>query len=713
VGQITSFLVKIASRCNLDCDYCYVYHHADQSWRSLPPLMSAATRTAFANRLADYTREADIKRCVVVLHGGEPLLADADAIAAFVQELRATVGSQVDIDVGMQTNGVLLTDSVLDKLEAARVSVSLSLDGPRAANDLHRNSRRGRSSFDKVMAGLERLKKRPAVFAGIIAVIDPRTTPETLFAFFDEHQPPKLDFLLPDAHHHRPPPGRDTNPNLYRDWLIGAFDLWLDHYPHVPVRTFEALLDAAAGLPTGTDAFGLGDVSLLSIETDGAYHDLDVFKIVADGATQLAGSVVDTPIRMVADSEPIATHRRLLTREGLSAKCQACSVVDICGGGSLPHRFGPNGFNQPSIYCDELFALITHVRRRLSQDLTASAAAPISHLPTDFDFAGFELAETASPSMAMLCDDAQQDHARRLREALERMQAEAGPSDAATRELQALSEPRLKRLASEPGVVAWTGAYVAKAAGRMVLDVDGVPLSTDTAYLDYACQKVRDQRSQFEIGLDDPWLRLPFGKAIVFETQEVAREADKLVREAFDIIVAWRPVLAAEMGLACRAVQFVRDPAAHPEKIVSFSDNSVPGALFVSVMQGERLIDPYDLADSLIHEHRHQKLYLLERFGSMVSSTTTLVSSPWREDPRPPSGLLHAIFVFIELRRFWIHVRDNGPTRIHQRAVSQLSDTDRHLAEAFETLKTCPLTDAGRALAEVLDAARQQSLAMA
>jgi uncharacterized protein len=130
-------------------------------------------------------------------------------------------------------------------------------------------------------------------------------------------------------------------------------------------------------------------------------------------------------------------------------------------------------------------------------------------------------------------------------------------------------------------------------------------------------------------------------------------------------------------------------------------------------MQGESLIDPYDLADSLIHEHRHQKLYLLERFGSMVSPTTTLVSSPWREDLRPPSGLLHAIFVFTELRRFWIHVRDNGPMRIHQRAVSQLSDTDRHLAEGFETLKTCPLTVAGRALAEVLDAARQQSLAMA
>ena len=232
VARITSFLVKIASRCNLDCDYCYVYHHADQSWRSMPQLLSAGDRTAFATRLADYARENDIKRCVVVLHGGEPLLAGVETIVDFVHELRAAVDPGVEVDVGMQTNGLLLTESILDQLEAARVSVSLSLDGPRTANDLHRNSRRGRSSFDRVMAALECLKGRPAVFAGIIAVIDPRTPPEELFAFFDRHQPPKLDFLLPDAHHNRPPSGRDTNPVLYRDWLITAFDLWLDQYPH-------------------------------------------------------------------------------------------------------------------------------------------------------------------------------------------------------------------------------------------------------------------------------------------------------------------------------------------------------------------------------------------------------------------------------------------------------------------------------------------------
>jgi uncharacterized protein len=27
------FIVKVHSRCDLSCDYCYMYEMADQSWR--------------------------------------------------------------------------------------------------------------------------------------------------------------------------------------------------------------------------------------------------------------------------------------------------------------------------------------------------------------------------------------------------------------------------------------------------------------------------------------------------------------------------------------------------------------------------------------------------------------------------------------------------------------------------------------------------------
>lgn len=687
--RITSFLVKVASRCNLDCDYCYVYHHADQSWRKMPKLLSEDHQDAFVQRLAEYAELVELKRATVIFHGGEPLLAGADYLVKFTRKIRSAV-SRLEMDFGVQTNGLLLTEEALDKLEVENIAVSLSVDGPREAHDLHRTTRKGRSSFDRVMGALERLKKRPNIFAGVIAVIDAATQAEMLLSFFSGHQVPKIDFLLPDSHHDRPPPGRDLEPDLYERWLLDAFDIWFDRYPELPVRTFEALLDAAAGLPSGTDAFGFGDVSLLSVETDGTWHDLDVLKVVGQGATRLMGSVVDTSIEQLASSSAIAAHRRLLTKSGLSETCRSCEVVNICGGGSVPHRFGAGSFENPTIYCREMKALIRHVQHRLVSILVPNNQAP-DDLPI-FNLDAFELAETSAEIVADLHQEALDLDTSGLIEALSLVNA----SDD-----EPLHVETIRKIARRAGTVAWQRAIRASYSGRTVRDVEGTPIVVDKGYLRKAT--LLCEASDLEIGLDDEWLRKPFGVSIDFEDQDTAVQGRKMVAEALDILGGWRPALADELRSICSAIQFIRDPTAHPDKIVSFSDNAVPGALFVSIMQRDGAIDAYDLADSLIHEYRHQKLYLFER-RHPTTEAGSLVVSPWREDLRPASGLLHAIFVFVELRRFWEYIRVQGPERLNNRAIAQLEDTDRNLAQAFDTLRTCELTKSGRALGDLLEA---------
>ncbi|MEU9838708.1 hypothetical protein AB0C69_05725, partial [Actinomadura sp. NPDC048032] len=37
------FILKIHSRCNLACDYCYVYEMGDQSWRDQPRARPSCT----------------------------------------------------------------------------------------------------------------------------------------------------------------------------------------------------------------------------------------------------------------------------------------------------------------------------------------------------------------------------------------------------------------------------------------------------------------------------------------------------------------------------------------------------------------------------------------------------------------------------------------------------------------------------------------------
>lgn len=689
--RLTTFLVKVASRCNLACDYCYVYAHADQSWADQPAVMSDATMRSIADRIGEYAEAEAIDQLLVIFHGGEPLIAGAERLASVTGLIRQAMPPGATVDFSLQTNGLLVDEAALDTLWAKRIGVSLSLDGPRHANDAHRLTSRGQSSFDVTMAALEALERRWDQFSGVIAVIDPAVDPEELLAFFSKRRIPQLDLLLPDAHHMRCPPGRDVDAGLYERWVLKAFDVWFERYPELPVRTFDALLGAIAGLPGGTDAFGTGDVSLITIETDGTYHDLDVLKITKEGATALGGCVEDTPISTVARSAGLEAHRKLLRSDGLSALCRSCPEVAVCGGGSVPHRFDGEGFDNPTVYCREMLSLIPHARRRLRAELDTRKHRQPPPIPVQ-SLDDYDRALSAAALVNELLGRWRAEQAQRL---LQAAQAVGDPASA----LSALPEPQVGDLALRPGVVAWTKVALDSSRGLPVRSLAGETLRADP---DYLIRMAAEPADGWGVHRFDPWLRAPFGGPIRFEDDdELIDAASERVVHACRLIEEHDAHLAAEMSLLVRDIQFVRDDSAHPDKYVSFSDDVVPGALFVSVIAGGSLISVEDLADSLIHEHRHQKLYLLDRFVRLVERDRPLVPSPWREEPRPPSGLLHAAFVFVELRRFWAGLARHGR---RPDAEDQTRVIDGRLAAAWETLAGTALTPAGRQLVAALRA---------
>ena len=174
--------------------------------------------------------------------------------------------------------------------------------------------------------------------------------------------------------------------------------------------------------------------------------------------------------------------------------------------------------------------------------------------------------------------------------------------------------------------------------------------------------------------------------------------------EALAVIQEWRPALFSEIKLLDPDIQFVHDPSARRDAIISFSDNATPGCLYVGIRSDGDLIDPYLLADSIIHEHRHQKLYLLQRLVPMLEADSPLVKSPWRDDLRPPSGLLHAIFVFVHLLEFWQFCARSGKSDLlRARAINDVAVIDRRLSDAFPVLRRTSLTEVGHRLTDILE----------
>lgn len=366
---LTTFLIKIASRCNLACDYCYMYNHADQSWRNQPSIMSENTKEMLAWRVGEYVCQEEINAICVIFHGGEPLLAGASRIVETVKLIRDAVPRQTIIYFSIQTNGTLLDQESLNLFIEADILVSLSIDGGKKAHDLHRLDHNGRSSFEKTFEALELLENNRNIYGGLISVIDPTVAPNELFDFFAPRKPPRWDFLLPDANHLYLPPGRELEPDIYKNWLLCAFNIWFDKYSEIPVRIFDSILAAFAKLPTETDAIGFYVPNLLTIETDGTYHGLDVMKITTNGATSLNMNLSQHSIIEVANSPKFVAYNNLLTLDGLAEVCKLCPEVNICAGGAVPHRYSVSGMLNPTVYCDEMLALIKHAKDRVYSQL--------------------------------------------------------------------------------------------------------------------------------------------------------------------------------------------------------------------------------------------------------------------------------------------------------------------------------------------------------
>ena len=267
-SPISQYVLKIASRCDLKCDYCYVYEHADQGWRRQPALMDLATVRTIAERVAAHAGKHHLTTVRMVLHGGEPLLAGARRLDEIAAELHRRIGPVLDLR--MQTNGVLLTAEICDVVRRHRIMVGVSLDGSVLAHDRHRRFAHGGGSHHHVLRALELLRapENRAGYAGLLCTIDLRNDPLEVYQALRAQEPPRIDFLLPHATWDSPPPGGDRTAAPYGKWLSAIFRRWTAEGRPVPIRIFDAILSPGA---VGAEAVGLGPADLVVIETDGSY----------------------------------------------------------------------------------------------------------------------------------------------------------------------------------------------------------------------------------------------------------------------------------------------------------------------------------------------------------------------------------------------------------------------------------------------------------
>lgn len=370
-----TFLWKVASRCNLDCTYCYVYHSPDARWREQPKFMSETVARQTARRMLEHLETHGKTDAAIVFHGGEPLLGGASHLAMLTRVIADELAdSGIRLSVGMQSNLLLFNPEIGDLMRSRGMTIGVSIDGPPHINDRHRLDLAGRPSSARLEQKIALLCSEPyrELFSGVLCVLDPTTDPIEVTEYLLSLGPAGIDFLFPLDNHDRRPPGKSAERfehTPYGDWLCHSFDCWSSRPHRTTIRIFDSMLRMICGGESQVESIGVGAVDLVVVETNGEIEAVDSLKSAFDGATRLGFNVFDHRFEEVA--QHIGVRSRQLGVAGLCATCQGCPVVDICGGGYLPHRYSAaRGFDNPSVYCRDLEKLIRHIHAATTRELS-------------------------------------------------------------------------------------------------------------------------------------------------------------------------------------------------------------------------------------------------------------------------------------------------------------------------------------------------------
>src|SRR5262245_49129065 len=106
VPTIHLIILKVASACNLNCTYCYVYNAKDRTYQVRPALLSEGLARIVLSRIKHYCSKRPLHRVSVCLHGGEPLLLGKDRFRTLVNLVRDELGECLG-SLAVQTNGIL------------------------------------------------------------------------------------------------------------------------------------------------------------------------------------------------------------------------------------------------------------------------------------------------------------------------------------------------------------------------------------------------------------------------------------------------------------------------------------------------------------------------------------------------------------------------------------------------------------------------------
>ena len=365
-------LKPAGAHCNLACKYCY-YLEKNNLYQNTPRhLMSDEMLEQFTR---EYIEAQTMPQVLFTWHGGEPLMRSIDFYKkALALQKKYAHGKQIDNVI--QTNGTLLTDEWCEFFAKNHWLVGISIDGPQEYHDHYRVTPAEKPSWEKVMQGIQLLKKHRVEW-NAMAVVNAYNAehPLEFYHFFRDNGCQYLQFTpiverltehedgrtLASLADDREIPLADASvtPQQWGNFLCTIFDDWVRHdVGKMFVEIFDCTLANWMGVLPGICAYSKECGHAGVMEHNGDVYSCDHFVF----PEYKLGNIKDQSLIDMLYGEKQQAFSRL-KHTSLPRQCKECDMEFACHGECPKNRFEKDKYGEPGLnyLCQGYYQYYTHV----------------------------------------------------------------------------------------------------------------------------------------------------------------------------------------------------------------------------------------------------------------------------------------------------------------------------------------------------------------
>ena len=365
-------LKPAGAHCNLACKYCYYLEKNNLYQNSHRHLMSDDMLEQFTR---EYIEAQTMPQVLFTWHGGEPLMRSIDFYKkALALQKKYANGKQIDNVI--QTNGTLLTDEWCEFFAKNHWLVGISIDGPQEYHDHYRVTPAGKPSWEKVMQGIQLLKKHRVEW-NAMAVVNAYNAehPLEFYHFFRDNGCQYLQFTpiverltehedgrtLASLADDREIPLADASvtPQQWGNFLCTIFDDWVRHdVGKTFVEIFDCTLANWMGVLPGICAYSKECGHAGVMEHNGDVYSCDHFVF----PEYKLGNIRDQSLIDMLYGEKQQAFSRL-KHTSLPRQCKECDMEFACHGECPKNRFEKDKYGEPGLnyLCQGYYQYYTHV----------------------------------------------------------------------------------------------------------------------------------------------------------------------------------------------------------------------------------------------------------------------------------------------------------------------------------------------------------------